>query len=254
MKDGGAMGISKVLNIEKNCVISITGAGGKTSLMFNLAKELKELGRVLVTTTTKIYVPKDDQFDFLVDGEREKNLSWEGLKEVNNGIWVYGETINEDGKLTAIDEKKLKDIIGYFDYVLIESDGAKGKRLKGWRWDEPVISRFTTCTMGVLDGQTLHMDINENKVHRLEKFLGSHEGTIEVEDLIEVIFNEKGLFKNSRGKRVLFINKIDDEIVYTGICQLLNEIIHKNRQFNLLNTLIWGSLKTEYFCKIHLGG
>ena len=47
----------KQFNIKKSDVVTITGAGGKTSLMFALANELSTLGKVLVTSTTKIYVP-----------------------------------------------------------------------------------------------------------------------------------------------------------------------------------------------------
>ena len=46
------------LMLERGGVISIVGAGGKTTLMFRLARELSKDGdRVLTTTTTKIYMP-----------------------------------------------------------------------------------------------------------------------------------------------------------------------------------------------------
>ena len=48
--------LTKVFDIKKGDIITITGAGGKTSLMFSLARELSTLGRVLVTTTTKIFL------------------------------------------------------------------------------------------------------------------------------------------------------------------------------------------------------
>ncbi len=56
----------QALGIEKNDVVSIAGAGGKTSLMFRLAEEAKGLGfKVLVTTSTKIFVPDSTQYDRL---------------------------------------------------------------------------------------------------------------------------------------------------------------------------------------------
>jgi probable selenium-dependent hydroxylase accessory protein YqeC len=43
-------------------VVSIVGAGGKTSLMFRIARELSQAGEsVLTTTTTKILMPGKDQ-------------------------------------------------------------------------------------------------------------------------------------------------------------------------------------------------
>ena len=50
------------LRLKHRGVISLVGAGGKTSLMFCLAKKLTESGKtVLTTTTTKIFMPKPDQ-------------------------------------------------------------------------------------------------------------------------------------------------------------------------------------------------
>ena len=44
---------------KKARTISVVGAGGKTTLIYRLAEELKEKGlRVLITTTTKMYVPE----------------------------------------------------------------------------------------------------------------------------------------------------------------------------------------------------
>ena len=50
-------------NIEKKNIITITGAGGKTTLMFLLSGELSKFGKVMVTTTTKIYTLEKSQFE-----------------------------------------------------------------------------------------------------------------------------------------------------------------------------------------------
>ena len=46
-----------ILDLVKKDIISFVGAGGKTTMMFKLAEELRLNNKVLVTTTTKIYVP-----------------------------------------------------------------------------------------------------------------------------------------------------------------------------------------------------
>ena len=57
------------LKLEKGGVVSLVGAGGKTSLMFRLARELSIAGdAVLTTTTTKIFEPSGDQTN---DGNRD---------------------------------------------------------------------------------------------------------------------------------------------------------------------------------------
>ena len=40
---------------------AITGGGGKTSLLYGLGAELEKLGRVLLTTTTKIFRPTPEE-------------------------------------------------------------------------------------------------------------------------------------------------------------------------------------------------
>ncbi len=65
------MFISDILNFKKGSIISIVGAGGKTSLMFNLSEELRPNNKVLSTTTTKIYNPDKTYYDFICIGEKK---------------------------------------------------------------------------------------------------------------------------------------------------------------------------------------
>lgn len=53
-------------------IICFVGAGGKTTSMFRLAREMKEAGEtVLVTTTTAIFYPGEDECDRVIvtDGQ-----------------------------------------------------------------------------------------------------------------------------------------------------------------------------------------
>ena len=46
------------LQLKNKGIISLIGAGGKTSLMFQLAKQLSKSKKILTTTTTKIFMPE----------------------------------------------------------------------------------------------------------------------------------------------------------------------------------------------------
>lgn len=45
------------IDINKKNVISFVGAGGKTTLIYNMAEELMKLGKnVIITTTTNMFI------------------------------------------------------------------------------------------------------------------------------------------------------------------------------------------------------
>ena len=58
--------LKDILGINKKDVISIVGAGGKTTMLFSLSKELK--GKVCLSTTTKIFMPIKSDYDYFYHG------------------------------------------------------------------------------------------------------------------------------------------------------------------------------------------
>lgn len=122
--------ISDILDIKKG-ITSIIGSGGKTTLMYVLAEELSNKGRVIVTSSAKIYRP-----EHIVTLE---NPAEEDIKSAlaENSVICVGKT-TEEGKLTApdIDFSELEKLA---DYVLCEADGSKGLPLKAHGLYEPVI-------------------------------------------------------------------------------------------------------------------
>ena len=245
------MELNKILDIKKGDMISIVGAGGKTTLMFLLANELKNKGKVLVTTTTKIYNPSEE-VDNLALGEE----GYKFLKSINdNGIYAYGEYINDENKLIGADVEILNGLTDSFDYILVESDGSKRKDLKAWNNNEPVLSGITSNTIGVLSLKTINMEINNENIHRLKEFTSltnSKEGEkVNLDTLIEVIFNKKGLFKEAIGEKVLFLNKVD-YINEDTLNLFLDKIISKNKEIKLLDKIVYGSLKNKSFKYINM--
>lgn len=258
------MKLLSVLTINKGEKISIVGAGGKTTLMFALAEELKKRGRVLITTTTKIYLPTPNQYDCLIlkdrfkDNKKEESnhrvnkkrvyLYYENMNEnkrEDNKVNVYGSSINEENKVLGVNDKDIYDVLDEYDYMLIEADGSKKKPLKGWREDEPVISNFTSMTIGVLSGEVFKLKVEEKNIHRVEEFLrltGETMGcTMTEKGVLAIIFKEKGLFKNSKGRKVLFINKMERENLI-NMKEILKAILIKNKEVKLIDKIIIGSL------------
>ena len=198
--------------LRRGDVVSIVGAGGKTSLMFRLAREARNREmKVLVTTSTKILVPNSVQYDALdLTG---KLFSDQTIAAP--GVYVGGLPDNLPGKMQGVREDFLARQRHLFDLVLIEADGAACKPLKGWRNDEPVVDDSTTATIGVLDIQTIGTIVNETSVHRLGIFsqlTGAEPGDIiSLGHLLRIICHDDGLFSRSLGREILFINKVESE-------------------------------------------
>ncbi len=67
--------LKQAFNISPKEVISLVGAGGKTTLMFALARELaSDKGCVITTTTTKILEPLPSESPFLLMSKDEEAL------------------------------------------------------------------------------------------------------------------------------------------------------------------------------------
>ncbi len=196
--------------IKQGDVICLTGAGGKTSLMLRLAQEGRAQGwKVLVTTSTRIRIPDTTECDVI---DLSGKLFSE-LQPAKSGIYVGGLPDTSPGKMTGVREDLLAWQKKHFDLTLIEADGAACKPLKGWKSTEPVIPDCTTKTIGVLDIQTLGKTVDETLVHRLEIFTelsGARTGEpLAIGHLLRLIIHDDGLFSQSGGKELLYINKVE---------------------------------------------
>lgn len=244
------MNLSNLIGINKGDILSIVGAGGKTTLMFSLAEELREEHKLLVTTTTKIFLPKKNQYDFFaIDDRNIKEIS----RSNKRGIYVFGSLVNEDGKLVGITTETLDEVATYFDFALVEADGSKGKQIKGWNKTEPVISSKTRKTIGVVSIEALGKEILSENVHRIEEFLkitnAAYGDVVSVENMLSLIFHQNGLFKLSTGERILFINKVENNRQIALANELIDCIGHKNERHRLIDKIIYGSLRKKEYKK-----
>jgi len=119
-------------------VTALIGGGGKTTLMYHLARELRERGTVAVTTTTKIWPPTGIAVARDPDTAREI-LAREGL--VCLGV------PSVQGKLVS---PGFEGWDALADYTLVEADGSAGKPFKGHEKHEPVLPPRRNTTILVL--------------------------------------------------------------------------------------------------------
>lgn len=240
------MKLSETLKLKEKNIISIVGAGGKTTMMFTLGNELRKNHKILITTTTKIFVPSPDQYDFLCTNKEEFSQT---IKENKNGIYVFGSRISSENKIIGLEESELDQLIQEFDYVIIEADGSKRKPLKGWNETEPVIYKKTSQTIAVLDISALAIEIQESNIHRIEKFCEISGGKIgekvNQQHLINMINHENGLFKNAIGEKILFINKTESQKSIENANKLIAKL--KQKEKTQIEKYIVASLKNKRY-------
>lgn len=167
--------LTDLFQLTEKGVVSIIGAGGKTTLMFCLAKELADSGKkVLTTTTTHIFMPGIDQSPHLLVAETAAALV-EGCCSTL-GRFTHFSAANR----SLPDQKKLKGFTpqildhlwqaSLFDWIIVEADGAKGKPLKATDLHEPVVPGSTTHLIHVSGLDGLGNPLDEIFVHRAPIF------------------------------------------------------------------------------------
>lgn len=234
------MTLEGLLGIKKGDVITVVGAGGKTSLITYLTKTYSGQNKVLLTTTTKIYLPKKSDYNNKIMLTDKCNTF------IKEGVTLYGKYIDDENKVIGVGFKEIEDIIEKFDYTFIEGDGSKHKRLKGWNEYEPLVCTKTTKNIGVLDISSYGMVINNRNIHRLDQFLkicGEVNGAISLENMKNIVLHKNGLFKNSVGEKILFINKVEN----IQKEELANELIKNIKRKSKDIKIIYGSLMTGIY-------
>ena len=137
------MALAELLNIQRG-LTAITGSGGKTTLLYALARELSAEARVIVCTTTHIYPP---------DG---LPILWSPDREALQDAFHKGNTLcvssgMERGKLLP-PGTPFSVLTSCADFVLTEADGSHSLPAKAHAPHEPVIppeAGQTICVFGL---------------------------------------------------------------------------------------------------------
>ena len=234
-------------------MISLVGAGGKTTLMFRLAKELFLNGKkVVTTTTTKILEPTPGETGSLFidpDEEKIKDFVWRHLDQYHH-ITIALERLGS-GKLKGISPNLVNGLWSShgIDTIIIEADGAAGRPVKAPRENEPVIPTNTTLVVAILGVDGMEMELNEENVfqpERVSKITGIPIGERLTDEAMAILMTHpEGIFKGtpSSSRVIAFLNKVDipnGVVKAKSIGQKIFE--KKHRQ---IERIVLGQLKNE---------
>jgi probable selenium-dependent hydroxylase accessory protein YqeC len=210
-------GLKYALGLGEREVISLVGAGGKTCLMFLLAKQLRESGyRVVSSTTTKIFEPGPNETPYVSLGETQELI----LARIDQygHVTVVSQKVPQ-GKLAGITPRQVEALweSARIDYLVVEADGAARRPLKAPESYEPVIPPCTGVVVGVVGADAFGALLDENTVFRsaiFSRLTGLPLATRLTYESIALAFTHKeGILKGTpeRARIVLFVNKVDLE-------------------------------------------
>jgi probable selenium-dependent hydroxylase accessory protein YqeC len=220
------------IDLTRNELICFVGAGGKTTSLFRLARELKGCNkRVLVTTTTAIYYPDDGDCDEVIVGISQDRGTMSSVSGAC--IVAFGREVTADNKLSGIDKACISELHqkALFDYILVEADGSKQRPIKAPGFHEPVIPNTTTKTVGVIGLDALGKRINDTSVHRPE-LLCMHtakmmEAIIDEDVIVRLVVAPQGLFKSvpEGSQRYVVLNKAENRDLQQSARCIIESII-----------------------------
>jgi len=249
----GDLVLTDALGLKEREVISLTGAGGKTTFMFRLARELVlKKKKVVTTTTTKILEPASGETKFLFVDPSEEALREFVDKYIARyrHITVARERL-ESWKLKGVSSNLVDDIwrSHEIDYLIVEADGAAGRPIKAPREGEPVIPSSTTLVVAILGMDGTGMDLNEKNIFQAEQvstLTGIPIGRKMTDKGMAILMTHPlGIFKGapSPSRVIAFLNKVDIPNGVIKAKKIAQEIIE--RKHPQIERVVLGQLRTE---------
>jgi probable selenium-dependent hydroxylase accessory protein YqeC len=171
----------QALGLERSRLISLCGAGGKTTLMVSLAREFVAAGeRVLVTTTTKIARDEADGWRSLAGAsasqvlENARTLLPETGQDRAGALIAYSQVGGDGYRLVGFAPELIDEVAqaGRFDRILVEADGSARKPLKAPAAHEPVIPSATDALLIVAGINGLGLPLSEDNLFQRQSGRG----------------------------------------------------------------------------------
>lgn len=235
---------------ESAPALSLVGAGGKTTALFQLARQYltAKYNRVFVTTSTHFGEWQISNADHHVIYKDIATLMAE-LKDRNGVILITGEIeANKTNPLEINTLNWLRERCKAWNIpLLIEADGARERSLKAPASHEPAIPAFSDAVIHVCGLSVIGKILNEEHVHRagiFSKYANLAMDTpVTAASIVTMLSDSQAGLKNipANARRVAFLNQADSPSLQSiggGMAKSL---------LDTFDSVIVGSLKDQSF-------
>ena len=198
--------VARCVGAELPCVVSLVGAGGKTSTLFWLANEMVARGRrVLMTTTTRMFLPEPGcATTVLIEPEfRQRLAALQDLPLASGIVALFSSYDASTGKVAGCrpDEVDQLKSLAAADVILVEADGARHCALKAPAEHEPCIPGSSNTVIALTSAAPLGCPADPATIHRWPQFAAitglSAGDEIGHDALGRLLVHPNGLFKNT---------------------------------------------------------
>jgi molybdenum cofactor cytidylyltransferase len=223
--------------------LALTGAGGKTTAMFHLGRELVDAavkkgapGTALLTSTTHLAAGQLSLSDhhFTINSPQEIDALGARLP---SGVVLLTGPLGSGQRTRGLDEKAMLHLLALAETspdgplpLLVEADGSRQRPLKAPADYEPVVPDWVDQVLVFAGLSALGKPLDSEWVHRPERFaslaglqLGQE---ISISALEKVLVSQKGGLKGlpDSARRVAVLNQADTEQLRKAGLQLAQAI------------------------------
>jgi len=230
--------------------VAFVGAGGKTTAIFKMARELPR--PVVVTATTHLGIWQTQFADNHIITNNSAPIEQLGTK-MRGVLLITGEI--EGDRTKPINDELLVWLHSFCDShsipLLIEADGARQKPLKAWAGYEPPIPGFVDQVVHVAGMDGLGKPLTDEFVHRnkiFSKLSGLNIGeTVTAKSIEKVLTHKNGGLKNipSGAKRCLILNQADTYEIQAIAHSMKDNLLHH------FQSVVVTSLKDDMIHAVH---
>jgi molybdenum cofactor cytidylyltransferase len=226
------MELKQILQVVSPLRLAFTGAGGKTTVLFSLAHQIKD--RVFVSTTTHLAESQAELADHHIVLRTEADLPAPDDPRLSGVVFFSGGLV-EPGRLAGPENALMLAVVNLAENlgaaVLLESDGSRQLPLKAPAGHEPNVPDWVNVVVVVAGFSGLYKPLSAQHVHRAEIFealSGLQKGDLVTPvALTRVLLHPKGGLKGipEHAHRFVLLNQADQPLQQGTACRMAGDLL-----------------------------